>query len=199
MAIPTGISLKSRDIPSGERFNYTGKHRYLVTLPVAGGRPVFAGAAVTVPVLDVLRDVCWRHHFDVYAYSFLPARLVLIVRGKEDTSHLKEFLRSFRQESNDRLRGQLGRPLWSKKYLERVLRKTELSIDAARILFMLSVKEGLAASAADYPFQGSFVWEMKRFVAPPRRNHFRRSPGGGRSVKGRRGEGRKTRRGGGHD
>lgn len=198
MAIPTGIRLTSQDIPSGERFNYRGKHRYLLTLPVAGGRSVFAGAAVTVPVLDVLRDVCWRHHFDVYAYSFLPARLVLIVRGKEDTSQLKEFLRSFRQESNDRLMEQLGRPLWSRKYLERVLRKTELSVDAARALFMIPVKEGLAVSSADYPFQGSFVGEMRRFVAPPRRDHFRGSAGGRKVLKDRRGEERKTRRGGGH-
>ncbi len=82
MAIPTGITLKTQDDSPGERFNYTGKHRYVLTLPVAGARPLFTAAAVTVPVLDILRAACWRHHFDVYAYSFLPSRLVLIVRGK---------------------------------------------------------------------------------------------------------------------
>ncbi len=173
MAIPTGITLKSQDHTPGERFNYTGKHRYVLTLPVAGDRPLFTDASVTVPVLDILRAACWRHHFDVYAYSFLPSRLVLIVRGKEEFSQMKEFLRSFRQESNGRLTEQLGKPLWSKKYLERVLRKTEPSVDAARNLFALPVREGLVASAADYPFQGSFVEEMRRFFPPPRRDRFR--------------------------
>ncbi len=194
MAIPTVIRLKSQDSPSGDRFNYTGKHRYVLTLPAAGGRPVFSDATLTVPVLDILRDACWRHHFEVYAYSFLPARLDLIVRGKEDVSQLKEFLRSFRQESNDRLKERLGGPLWAKKYLERVLRKTEPSADAARILFMLPVREGLAASAADYPLQGSFVGEMRRFFPPPRRDRvrtFRSAP------KQRRSQERKTRHGGG--
>ncbi len=193
MAIPTGISLRGQEQPSGERFNYTGKHRYVLTLPVAGDRPVFAGAAVTVPVLDILRDACWRHHFEVYAYSFLPARLVLIVRGREDFSQLKEFLRSFRQQSNERLREQLGRTLWSKKYLERVLRKTEASVDAARELFLLPVKAGLAASAPDYPLQGSFVEEMRRFYAPPRPDRSRAFHRAGPSKQ-RRGQARKTRR-----
>ncbi len=196
MAIPTVIRLKSQDSPSGDRFNYTGKHRYLLILPVAGGRPVFAGGAVTVPVLDILRDACWRHHFEVYAYTFLPARLLLIVRGKEDESQLKEFLRAFRQETNERLHDELGRVLWAKKYLERVLRKTEPSIDAARTLFMLPVQEGLAASAAEYPLQGSFVVEMRRFFAPPRRERFRTTRTW-RPPKHRHGPEQKNRHGGG--
>lgn len=196
MAIPTVIRLKSPDAPSGDRFNYTGKHRYILTLPVARGRPVFSGGEVTAPVLDILRDACWRHHFEVYAYSFLPARLVLIVRGKEEFSQLKDFLRSFRQDSNDRLRGLLGGPLWGRKYLERVLRKTEPSVDAARGLFLLPVKEGLAASAAEYPFQGSFVAEMRRFVSPPLRDRFRGVRRGG-SSRHRRGPEREARHGGG--
>jgi hypothetical protein len=169
MGIPTMIRLKSLEEPAGERFDYTGKHRYLLTLPVLGTRPVFAEAARTVVVLDKLREACWRHHFDVYAYCFLPLRLVLIVRGREDFSRLKEFLRFFRQQSNEHLAEELGRPLWSRKYLERVLRKTELSIDAARGVFLLPVKEGLAPTPAKYPLQGSFVEEMKKFFPPPRR------------------------------
>jgi REP element-mobilizing transposase RayT len=191
MAIPTIVQLKIPTEPAGERFNYTGKHRYVLTLPVAGNRPVFADAATTVPILDILRDACWHHHFDVYAYCFLPARLVLIVRGREDLSQLKEFLRSFRQRSNDRMKEERGRPVWSKKYLERVLRKTELSADAARQLFALPVREGLVASSADYPLQGSFVEEIRRFVAPPGRDRFR--PGQKRGKYPRRVE-RKTRR-----
>jgi hypothetical protein len=172
MPIPTIINLKSLEQASGERFDYTGKHRYLLTLPVFGTHPVFAEAARTVAVLDKLREACWQYHFDAYAYCFLPTRLVLIARGREDVSRLKDFLRFFRQQSNDRLAEELGRPLWSRKYLERVLRKTELSIDAAREVFMLPVKEGLAATPAEYPLQGSFVEEMKRFFPPPGRERF---------------------------
>jgi REP element-mobilizing transposase RayT len=192
MGIPTIVRLKDAAEPAGERFNYTGKHRYVLALPVAGNRPVFATPAATVPVLDILREACWHYHFDVYAYCFLPARLVLIVRGREDLSQLKEFLRAFRLKSNDRMKAELGRTLWSKKYLERVLRKTEPSVDAARQLFSLPVKEGLAASSADYALQGSFVEEVRRFVAPPGRDRFK--PGQKRgSLNGRRRREQKTR------
>jgi len=192
MGIPTIVQLKIPAQPSGERFNYTGKHRYVLTLPVAGNRPVFAAPAATGPILDLLREACWAYHFDVYAYCFLPARLVLIVRGREDLSQLKDFLRSFRQRSNDRMNKELGRPLWSKKYLERVLRKTELSVDAARQVFTLPVTEGLVSSSADYPLQGSFVEEFRRFVAPPARDRFRPGQRHG-PVKPRRHRERKTR------
>jgi hypothetical protein len=196
VAIPTIIKLKSLEESAGERFDYIGKHRYLLTLPVFGTHPVFADSARAVAVLDKLREACWQHHFDVYAYSFLPTRLVLIVRGREEVSRLKDFLRFFRQQSNDRLAEELGRPLWSRKYLERVLRKTEPSIDAARGIFMLPVTEGLATIPTEYPLQGSFVEEMKRFFPPPRRERFmaaqmRWSP------KHPRGPERKTRRQGG--
>ena len=167
MPMPTGIRLRGAAAAEGERFNYVGTHRYLVTLPVHGSGPVFTGVERTVAVLQSLRESCWRHHFDVYAYCFLPDRLVLIARGKQESSNLKAFLREFRQLSNESLGQLLGRPVWSKKYLERVLRKTELSPDAARRIYTLPVKLGLAATPMEYPLQGSFVEKIASLISPP--------------------------------
>jgi hypothetical protein len=110
----------------------------------------------------------------VYAYCFLPDKLELIIRGKDEQSMMKEFLLEFRGASNASVESETGHPLWKKKYFERVLRKAEDSRRVAESIFELPVKAGLVPKAPDYPFQGSFViipTEKKKYHKPaiPRR------------------------------
>ena len=158
MAIPTGIRLRSADAHEPtHRFDYRGRHGYLVTLPAYGRSTPFADPAMVMRVRDALRDSGILHHFEVYAYCFLPGRLVMLIRGKEDAAEMKKFLAAFRQASGTPPAPEAGPPLWSKKYLERVLRKTEENRDIARMIFDLPVKEGLARRGEEYPHMGSFV------------------------------------------
>ena len=151
--------MSNAPLPNGKqrRFDYKGTHRYLITLPVSSSREVFTTQERVVRVLDVLREACWAHRFDVYAYCFLPDRLVLIVRGRTDESDMRLFLREFREKSSAALSIELDHSLWKRTYLERVLRKTEESRRIALDLFQLPVKVGLATDPESYPFQGSFV------------------------------------------
>jgi putative transposase len=140
-------------------------HRYLITLLAHPSCTSLGLKETVIPTLDVLRESCHAHFFEVYAYCFLPDRLVLLVRGKEETSDMKLFLASFRKDSESAhgLRG--GKHLWSKRYQERVLRKTEVTRAIADEVFRLPVKAGLAGGTDRYPFQGSFVLAG---VPPPR-------------------------------
>ncbi len=151
------ISLVDTEPPERYRFDYKGMHRYLVTLPVFGGKKIFIDRGRVEVVLNALRDSALQHQFDVYAYCFLPDQVALIVRGKEETSMMKEFLTDFRARSNTSMQEMLGHPLWKKKYLERVLRKTEDSKRIAETIFQMPVKAGLVIKSTDYEFQGSFV------------------------------------------
>ena len=146
-----------------QRFNYKGTHRYLITLPVPVSKKVFTERERVVRVLDVLREVCWVHRFDVYAYCFLPDRLILIIRGRTEESDMRLFLADFRQQSSAALASELLHPLWKRTYLERVLRKTEDSKRIAHDVFQLPVKSGLAPDPESYPFQGSFVVSLYSF------------------------------------
>jgi putative transposase len=157
MSMPTEMWLKSATAASAERFNYIGMHRYLITLPTLHSASVFTGRDVVVETLNRLRDTGLDQRFDIYAYCFLPDRLLLIVRGKDDAANMKAFLRAFRESSDAAIQPRLGHPLWSRKYLERVLRRTEDSREIARKVFDLPVKAGLAGPGKPYPFQGSFV------------------------------------------
>lgn len=158
----TVISLIDREPPSRYRFDYTGKHRYFITLPVFGHKDVFVEQERVVAVLNALRDSALEHRFDVYAYCLLPQEMVLIVRGKDKKANMKEFLHDFRARSSAALEQKLGHPLWKKKYLERVLRKNEDTKLLVTSVFQRPVKAGLVEKASEYPFQGSFV------LAPPK-------------------------------
>ncbi len=151
------INLVDTEPPDRYRFDYRGMHRYLITLPVFGGKKIFTERSRVEVVMNALRDSAMEHHFDVYAYCFLPERLVLIIRGKEETSMMKEFLTEFRSRSSAAMEELLGHPLWKRKYLERVLRKTEDSKRMAEMMFQLPVKAGLVLNSDAYDFQGSFV------------------------------------------
>lgn len=151
------VSLIDPEPPDRYRFDYKGMHRYYITLPVFASKRVFTGQQNVLRVLDCLRETALNHLFDVYAYCFLPDSLFMIVRGRDDKADMKEFLSAFRKLSAETLHPVLGHPLWKKKYLERVLRKTEETRLVAEAMFQLPVKAGVAQNAEEYPFHGSFV------------------------------------------
>lgn len=153
----TVISLIDSEPPHRYRFDYTGKHRYLITLPVFGEKQLFVEQHRVVAVLNALRDCALEHRFDVYGYCLLPQEMVMIVRGKDRKANMKEFLHAFRAQSSAALEQELGHPLWKKKYFERVLRKHEDTKQLVASLFQRPVKAGLVKDASAYPFQGSFV------------------------------------------
>jgi hypothetical protein len=168
-------------IPAGdhkERFDYRGLHRYLITFTAARkGAPINVKETVLL-ILEALRGACQEHKFDVFAYAFLPDRLVLIVRGKAEDSDMRGLVGSFRKRVEG---GEGGLPPLARRYTERVLRKTESSRDVASGIFAMAVSAGLVRTPAEYPFQGSFVlpdpFPRKRPASPPR---HRRAEGRGK-------------------
>jgi len=168
MAMVSEMRIPGSDAPAKERFNYRGMHRYLITLLPHPASGPLAEERTVRPTLDALRSACRAHAFEVYAYCFLADRLVLLVRGREETSDMKPFLSDFRAASSALHEQRTGKRLWSKRYTERVLRKTEVTRAVAEEIFRLPVRAGLAASPGAYAWQGSFVLAG---VPPPGKKH----------------------------
>lgn len=162
--------MQLRSATDGKRtgFDYTGTHRYIITLATHRSRPLFVENGAVVAVLDVLRETASAGRFDVFAYCFVPDRLIVVVHGKTATSNMREFLVAFRHRSSAALEGTLGHPLWKKTFLERVIRRGEESRNVARELFRLPVTLGLSTSPAAYPFLGSFTEDVGPLLRPPR-------------------------------
>jgi putative transposase len=151
------MSLIDTEPPKRFRFDYKGMHRYVITLAVFGGKKIFASHETVSSVLNCLRDAAQRQRFEVYAYCFLPDRLELIVRGKDQDSDMKKFLAEFRASSSSVGEKTLGHALWKRKYRERVLRKTEETRRTVERVLHLPVLAGLVRLPSEYPFAGSFV------------------------------------------
>ena len=79
---------------------------------------------------------------------------------------MKGFLSAYRGVTNELMALELHHPVWSKRYIERVLRKGEESRDIAKQIFLTPVTEGLAKTPSDYPFLGSFVVPLAKIFAP---------------------------------
>lgn len=157
MGTTTVMELHSAGETPRPRFDYRGRHRYLITLETTTGAAVFTMKERVLQVLTILHEESSHKHFDVHAYCFLPTRLLLLIQGKNDEAHMKTFLSAFRARSSAEMQPVLGRSLWKRTYRERVLRKTEETRVAARDLLQTPVRERLAAAADVYEFQGSFV------------------------------------------
>jgi REP element-mobilizing transposase RayT len=172
-----GIDLRKRDGGVRHRFDYKGMHRYLITMTTFRLGRVFVERELVLRLLDVLRESCWKHHFDVYAYCCLPQQCVLLVRGKTEYADMKAFVATFRRRSTEVLGSTSGIPLWKRAYTERVLRRKEDSKLIAAGIYELPVKAGLASSPGEYPFQGSFViGDRRRTPASPSSPSRRRRP-----------------------
>ncbi len=181
MGMVTEMHLPGGGGEPAARFNYRGMHRYLITLLAHPSCRALVERETVIPTLDLLRDAGRAHGFDVYAYCFLPDRLVLLVRGKEENSDMKVFLAAFRSASESAFGARTGKRLWSKRYQERVLRKTEVTRTIAEEVFRIPVKAGLAGATERYAFQGSFVIASEPSTRPPGRPPFktgRRPPPG---------------------
>ena len=153
----SGIDMRKADGGQGHRFDYKGMHRYLITLTTYRSTNVFTEKPLVMQLLDTLRESCWKHHFDVYAYCCLPQQFVMMVRGKTEYADMKAFLASFRARSTEVIGNSSGHTLWKRTYTERVLRKKEDSKVIASEIYQLPVKAGLVSTPGDFPYQGSFV------------------------------------------
>jgi hypothetical protein len=191
MPLTTEMHLPSEQKREGHTFTYTGKFRYMITLPTHESRPIFTDNNNVLKVLDCLGGSSRAHHFEVIAYCFLPEKLVVVIGGKEETSDMRAFLAGFRASSVSMLEPLLRHPVWSKRYLERVVRRGEDLRAVVRELFRLPVKAGLADSPTAYPFQGSFTGLTPAVTLPPGSSHRQRAmarrpgaaprrPGGGK-------------------
>jgi len=169
------MQLRSASEGKSKGFDYRGMHRYLVTLPTFRGRQVFLDPSRITPVLDALRELARVHEFNVFAYCFLPERLIMQLHGSTPGSDLRKFLPAFRLRAAELLEPLLGHALWKRSYLERVLTRSAESAEVARQVFRLPVSAGLARTAESYQYLGSLSEDVEQLlrVRPPRRRFLR--------------------------
>jgi REP element-mobilizing transposase RayT len=155
--MPTQRELSGRPTsPRLATFSYRGPYRYFVTIKTARGQEVFTGDWPYAETTVILSRAAACSGFDVLAYCFMPDHVHLFVEGSDEADLIK-FVRDFKQRTAYAYKKATGGTLWQRSYYDRILRADEATQTVACYIWNNPVRKGLAASALEYAFIGSFV------------------------------------------
>jgi len=150
--------------PRLQSFDYTGFHRYFLTISTFRGAPYFDRDEAVALVLAHLLRAADAERFAVIAYCFMPAHLHVLVEGTHEASDFQEFVRLFKQLSAYHWKQSTRQLLWHRGYHERVLRDHEDTIAAIRYIAANPVRAGLVARPEDYPYLGSMTGTVREML-----------------------------------
>ena len=142
-------------------FDYTGIHRYSLTICTVDRCRAFVSLAAIAPLLVQIQHAADAAHFAVIAYCFMPDHLHLLVEGRRDDADLRWFVKILKQRTSYAWKQNQGSELWQRGYYDRVLRDEEATIDVARYIVANPVRAGIVESPQDYGLIGSFTMRMQ--------------------------------------
>ena len=127
--------------------------------------PHFKNAASVEIVWTQIQRASRRETIAVVAYCFMPDHLHLVVRGLEETSDLKRFVRAAKQLSGYHWsQVNEGKRLWQRYEYDRILRDYEAVRNAVKYLLDNPLRGKLVRTVDAYPFIGSMVYAREDLV-----------------------------------
>jgi putative transposase len=102
--------------------------------------------------------------FSILAYCFMPDHVHFLIQGDSEWSDCRRLIKLGKQYAGFAYSRKYGGRLWQPWGFERVLRNDEATIMVAKYIVANPVRAGLVKSAADYPFLGSQVFELKHLI-----------------------------------
>ena len=102
--------------------------------------------------------------FDILTYCFMPDHVHLLVEGMDERSDGKAFIARSKQYSGYHYKARTGSRLWQRDSFERVLRDGEGALAVSRYILANPVRAGIVARPLDYPYSGSFAWDLRKIM-----------------------------------
>ncbi len=134
--------------------------RALVTIATVDRQPAFADANLAKDCVDLLRSYAMHHSIAVLAYCLMPDHMHLLLRVDGATG-IVDFIRIFKSATTRRWwqNGESGR-LWQRSFHDRLLRDSEEETEYLTYILMNPVHAGLAEAWDQYPYSGSFTYDL---------------------------------------
>ncbi len=145
-------------------FNYEGYYSYFVTICTLDKKEIFIDKSIVNPIVGFLKELSSNYNFIVYAYCFMPDHLHLLLQGNDEKANLKKFVSMFKQKSGFWYKKKFDAKLWQINYYEHVLRKEKAIKEIAYYIFANPVRQKLIEDYRDYPFSGSFEFDIKQGI-----------------------------------
>ena len=144
-----------------DKVSYLGIRGYFITINAHRRRKFFTQKNVVASLVRYLQEASTQEAFEVVAYCFMPDHLHLVLTGMYESSDLERFIRQFKQFTGYRFKKQFGVRLWATSYYDNVLRKEENIKTVGRYVLKNPLRAGLVSNVLDYPFSGSFVYDLR--------------------------------------
>lgn len=147
-----------------DKSSYIGIRGYFITINTNKRQRFFAKPNIISSLVKYLRKTSEEEEFDIIVYCFMPSHLHLVLAGQKETSDLQKFVKSFKQISGFNFKQVFKQKLWAVSFHDHVLRKEENIKSVGRYTLKNPLKAQLAKKVLDYPFSGSFVYDLKELV-----------------------------------
>ncbi|KKS53218.1 MAG: hypothetical protein UV82_C0013G0067 [Candidatus Magasanikbacteria bacterium GW2011_GWD2_43_18] len=141
-----------------------GTRGYFVTINAYNRMKYFTHKKIIESLIGYLQETSKVSFFDIVVYCFMPDHLHLVVEGKKEESNLLSFIHSFKQKSGFAFKKVHKQKLWATSFHDRTLRKSEDIRGVGRYTLANPVKANLVKHALEYPYSGSFVYDLKELV-----------------------------------
>jgi len=143
-------------------FSYKGGYVYSITINTYKRIKYFLEESAIDLILTFLKDTSAKHNFSIFAYCFMPDHLHLLLQGGNRSS-LMIFIKEFKQLSGFYFKKKNNSKLWHLSFYDHILRKEDGFEKTALYIFNNPVRNGLVKSFKQYPYSGSFVYDIKQF------------------------------------
>ncbi|PIY78539.1 MAG: hypothetical protein COY82_01960 [Parcubacteria group bacterium CG_4_10_14_0_8_um_filter_35_7] len=147
--------------PRLPQFDYKGNFAYSITICCNQGKNHFTKDATVQPCLNILKNVMDQEGFDIYAYCFMPDHLHLLLIGKNENVDMNKTIKLYKQKTGYWFKQQYKEKIWQNSYYDHIIRKEEGIENVALYIFNNPIRKGLVNDFIDYPYLGSFVFDIK--------------------------------------
>jgi REP element-mobilizing transposase RayT len=138
------------------KFDYAAGGRvYHVIIGGHRKQRIFVEVRVNQRIIEILRNACRIHGYDLVAYCLMPDHLHVLVECGDGSSGLDVFVKAVKSFATR----QVGSKLWQRGFYERVLRRDEDVVRVAEYIVANPVRKGLANDVRGYPWNWCRFWE----------------------------------------
>ncbi|MDD5223473.1 MAG: transposase [bacterium] len=133
---------------------------FSITICLKDRKTLFAESKLTKEFVPVLNSLTQKAKVAVYAFCFMPDHLHVLVDVPEEIG-LVDLVREFKGRSTKVAWGcGYEGTIWQRSFYDHCLRKDEEVKVVASYILNNPVRAGLVEKWRDYPYSGSWVWNL---------------------------------------
>ena len=139
---------------------YKERRGFFFTITTRNRTKIFLDKKIIDNLVEILKNISEKEKWLVHAYCFMPNHVHLLIESTQENQDAIKFISKFKQLTGYWYRQLFGFQLWQKSFYDHILRKEEDIKSVAKYTLENPQKDMLVTNWRDYPFLGSFVYNL---------------------------------------